>query len=216
MNPHQALEVIGALPAARIRDVWEAASPLAGTQLREGLWLGRNGGMPWPMKRFVRHVVKRDYFAKLILAGWGINVRVRQDGSHAILRSSKVAGDVKVDLPFLLTGEGLDYGYHVLGRDIAPSGFGLQMRDYLRGIGLRALTELVDHDRLRRVGVSPGQGDDQTLLVIGYIAPAGVRAWMGTPFGMVWEREATDAERASAERYARRMRIWDSSRGPAA
>lgn len=215
MNRQQALDLIGGLPAVRIRDVWNAASPMAGTELREGLWLGRNGGMPWPIKRIVRHVIRREWFAKLILPGWGINVRVRQDGTYGLLPSTKVPSGVKVDLPFLLTPRGLDYGYHVLGRDMGPRGLGLQMRDYLRGIGLRTLGEVVDAEHMRRVGATRGQGDDESRLVIGYIAPAGVKALMGTPFGMVWERESTEAERESAERYARTIRVWDSSRGPA-
>ncbi len=213
MNRHQALDLIGRLGASRIRKVWDAASPIAGTDLRPGIWLGRNGGMPWPMKRFVRHVVRRDWFSKLILDGWGINVRVRQDGSYAILPSRMQAGAVRVDLPFRLTEQGLDYGYHVLGRDTEPAGVGLQIRDYLRVLGLRTLGEIAGADECGRVGTRPGAGDDETRMVIGYIAPIGVKALMGTPFGMVWEREATAAERASAEQYLRWRRLWDSSPG---
>jgi hypothetical protein len=213
MNRQQALELMGGLRASRIREVWEAASPVAGTDLCPGLWLGRNGGMPWPMKRLVRHVVRRDWFSKLVLDGWGINVRVRQDGSYAILPSRTQAGSVRVDLPFRLTEHGLDYGYHVLGRDTEPVGMGLQIRDYLRVVGLRTLGEIAGADECRRVGTQRGDGDDDTRMVIGYIAPIGAKVLMGTPFGMVWEREATAAERASAEQYLRRRRLWDSSPG---
>jgi len=214
MNRQQALDLVGGLPASQIREVWDAAAALEGTALRPGLWLGRNGGMPWPMKRLARHVVRRDWFAKLILSGWGINVRVRQDGSHALLRSNRIAGAVTVDLPFLLTAQGLDYGYHVLGRDLAPVGAGLQMRDYLRSVGLRTLSERVEAAHLRRVGAVRGEGDEDTQLVIGYIAPLGAKALMGTPFGMIWEREAAASEQESAERYLRKTRVWDSSCGP--
>lgn len=213
MNERQALDLLGGLPAPGIREVWDAAEPCKGTELQPGIWLGRNGGMPWLAKRFVRHVVRRDWFAKLIADGWGINVRVRQDGTHTPVGSKHVAGGVKVDLPFRLTAEGLDYGYHVLGRDVGPAGVGLQMRDYLRAIGLRRLGEVVDGAHLRRVRAIRGEGDDRVRMVIGYIAPMGIRAWMGTPFGMIRDREATAAELRSAESHLGRFRLWDSSPG---
>lgn len=212
MKLNQVLDLIGGLPAAQVREVWDAATPVEGTELRPGIWLGRNGGMPWPMKRFVRHVVRRDYFAKLILDGWGINVRVRQDGTHAPIASSIVPVGVRVDLPFRLTSDGLDYGYHVTGVDLGPRSF-LQLRDYLRKLDFATLSEVVSLGQLKRVGAWRGQLDDPGELVVGYIAPLGIEAFMGTPFGMVWKREASRGEVASAEAYVNRIRLWDTSSG---
>jgi|GEM_PF-652428 len=212
MRLQQVLNLIGDLPRAQIREVWDSATPMAGTELRPGIWLGRNGGMSWPLKRLVRHVVRRDYFAKLILDGWGVNIRVKQDGTHAMIASSIVPVGVRVDLPFRLTHEGLDYGYHVTGIDLGPSTV-LQLRDYLRKIDFATLSEVVSLGQLRRVGAWRGKAEHPGELVIGYIAPVGVEAFMGTPFGMVWKREATSAEVRSAERYVHRVRLWDTSPG---
>jgi hypothetical protein len=212
MRPNQVLNLIGDLPAAQIREVWDSATPIAGTDLQVGIWLGRNGGMPWPIKRFVRHIVRRDYFAKLILDGWGINVRVKQDGTHALVASSIVPVGVRVDLPFKLTTAGLDYGYHLTGVDLDP-GSVLQLRDYLRRIDFATLSEVVSLGQLRRVGAWRGKSDHPGQLVLGFIAPIGVEALMGTPFGMIWKREATGSEIRSAETYVRSMRLWDTSPG---
>jgi hypothetical protein len=212
MKLNQVLNLIGDLPAAQIREVWESATPIEGTDLRPGIWLGRNGGMSWLSKQFVRHLVRRDYFAKLILDGWGINVRVKQDGTHALLASSIVPVGVRVDLPFKLTPAGLDYGYHVTGVDLGPRTT-LQLRDFLRKIDFATLSEVVSLGQLRRVGAWRGQSEQSGELVVGYIAPVGIEALMGTPFGMIWKREATRAEIASAEAHVKRMRLWDTSPG---
>ncbi len=213
MKQDQVLDLIGGLPAEQIREVWDAAKAMEGTDLRPGIWFGRNGGMPWPMKRLVRHLVRRDYFVKLVLEGWGINVRVRQDGTHAMVPASIVPVGVRVDLPFRLTPAGLDYGYHFTGLDLGP-GRVLQIRDYLRRIDFATLSEVVSLGQLRRVGAWRGQSEDPGELILGYIAPLGLESLMGTPFGMVWKREASRAEIASAEAYVRQVRFWDTSPGP--
>jgi hypothetical protein len=120
--------------------------------------------MPWPMKRMVRHVVRRDYFAKLILEGWGVNIRVRQDGTHALLASRIVPVGVRVDLPFVLTERGLDYGLHVAGMDLGPQA-ALQLRDYLRRIDFATLSEVVSLGQLRRVGAVRGEPTEPGVLV---------------------------------------------------
>lgn len=212
MKPVQVLNLVGGLPAGQMREVWDAAVPMEGTELRPGIWLGRNAGMPWLMKRVVKHIVRRDYFAKLVVDGWGINIRVRQDGTHAPIPSSIVPVGVRVDLPFRLTREGLDYGYHLTGIDLGPR-HALQIRDYLRRIDFATLSEVVSLGHLRRVGAWRGQDEETGEVIIGYIAPVGIRAFMGTPFGMIWKREASSAEVASAETYVKRVRLWDSSPG---
>jgi len=206
MNAQQALDLIAELPAAEIRRLWSAGEHLPGYALDPGLWLGRNGGMAMPMKWLVRSLVKRDYFAKLVLDDCGVNVRVRQDGSHAILPAATAAG-VKVDLPFALSEQGLDYGFHVLGLDV---GVPLQMRDFLRSVAFETVAEVAPAEQLARVGAARGEAG-QGALVIGYIAPLGLHALEGTPFGMVWHREATDAEQASARDWIESRRVWDSS-----
>ena len=214
MKQAQVLNLFGDLPASQVREVWDAAMPMDATTMRPGLWLGRNGGMPWPAKRFARHVVRRDYFAKLIVSTWGINVRVKQDGSHAALGSSLVPDGVRVDLPFRLTAAGLDYGFHMVGMDLDPLHV-LQIRDFVRAINYATFSEVVSLGQLRRVGAWRGEQCDEGQLVVGYIAPMGIELIMGTPFGMVWHREASRAEMSSAEAYVRKVRMWDSSAGAA-
>ncbi len=207
MHAQQALDLIAELPAREIRRLWEAGEHLPGHALEPGLWLGRNGGMARPLKWAVRALVRRDFFAKLVLDGFGVNVRVRQDGSHELLPSSAVADGVVVDLPFSLTEEGLDYGFHTFGLDL---GAVLQMRDYLREVPFDTVVEVAPEEHLDRVGSARGDRGDGRL-VIGYIAPLGLRPLEGTPFGMVWHREATDAELSSARAWLARRRLWDSS-----
>jgi hypothetical protein len=53
--------------------------------------------------------------------------------------------------------------------------------------------------------------------VIGFMAPLGIEAIAGMPFGMVWSREATPEERASVDAYLSAFRWFDSGwagRGP--
>lgn len=207
MDAHQALDLIADLPAREIRALWDSAREMTGHGLPRGLWLGRNGGMASPIKWFVRTVVKRDYFAKLVLDGYGVNVRVRQDGSHQPLPSPRVSGGVKVDLPFALTDAGLDYGFHILGFDTATH---LQMRDVLRSVDLTTLAELAPEEHLARVGAARGE-TGQGELILGYIMPLAIDSLRLAPFGMVWHREATDQEEASATAWLERRRLVDSS-----
>jgi hypothetical protein len=207
MDARQALDLIAELPGREIAALWEASREVTGHGLGRGLWLGRNGGMASPLKWFVRAVVKRDYFAKLVLDGYGINVRVRQDGSHQPLPSPRLPGGVKVDLPFALTEAGLDYGFHLLGFDAARP---LQLRDVLRSLDLATLAALAPEEHLARVGASrnePGDGE----LILGYIVPLAIDALRGAPFGMVWHRAATAEEEASATAWLDRRRLIDSS-----
>ena len=206
MNPQRALDLFGGLPGRDIAQLWEAARDLPGTELRPGLWLGRNGGMPAAMKWVARRVVKRDYFAKLVFEDFGVNVRVAQDGSHALLPASDGAPGHRVDMPFALTEHGLDYGFHVLGRNSKR----LQMRDYLRVIDLGEVARLAPADALAAVGVDPGEPGEGEL-VIGYMAPLGVERLKGTPFGMVWWRDTTAEEEAGALAWISRRRMVDSS-----
>lgn len=207
MDAQQALDLVADLPARDIGELWQAGGEISGHGLSRGLWLGRNGGMLSPLKWFVRKVVRRDYFAKLVLDGYGINVRVRQDPSHELLPSPKIDGGVKVDLPFALTEGGLDYGFHILGMDAASP---LQMRDVLRSVDFATVTEVAPEADLARVGVARGEGGEGEL-VIGYIVPLAIDALRGTPFGMVWHREASGEEAASAEAWLERRRLVDSS-----
>jgi hypothetical protein len=206
MDAQQALDLIAELPAREIGRLWDAGQQIPGYALRPGLWLGRNGGMAAPLKWLVRAVIRRDYFAKLVLDGFGVNVRVSQDGSHAALPCREASDGVKVDLPFALTDAGLDYGFHVLGFEPAAP---LQMRDVLRSVDFRTISEVAPGEHLERVGASPGEDGDGEI-VIGYIAPLAVEALKGTPFGMVWHREATAGEQASARVWIGRRRLLDS------
>jgi len=206
MHAQQALDLIAELPGREIRKLWDAGEHLPGYALEPGLWLGRNGGMLPAMKWAVRTLVRRDYFAKLVLDGFGVNVRVRQDGSHELRPSSAVADGVVVDLPFALTEQGLDYGVHVLGANVGSL---LQMRDYLRAVSFETVAEVAPEEHVDRVGAARGDRDEGTL-VLGYIAPLGLRALGGTPFGMVWHREATEGEEASARAWIERRRFVDS------
>lgn len=207
MNARQVLDLIGDLPASEIRMVFAACRPMPGSSLRRGLYLGRNGGMPAPGKWFARNVIGRDWFAKLVLDGWGVNVRCRQDGSHALRTSEEVPGGVVVDMPFRLTDRGLDYGFHVLGRDIPGA---LQFRDLLGAVSFAALTDVVPESHLARVGARRGEPCDEGELIIGYMAPLGLEGVTVAPFGMVWNHEPTQGEVASAEAYRSRFRIFDS------
>lgn len=206
------LDLIGELPTSQMQEVWDAAAPMAGTDLRDGVWLGRYGGLAWPIKRIVRHVVRRDYFARLVFPGWGVNVRVKQDGTYAMIPWSAVPVGVRVHLPFRRTNQGLDYGYHVTGIDVGPSSW-LPAREVLRKIDFSTLSEVVSLGHLRRVGVWRGKAEHPGQLVVGYLAPVGVEAFKHSPFAMVWRREMSTAEVRSAEHHIHRMRLWDTSAG---
>jgi hypothetical protein len=206
VDRQQALDLIGGLPAAAVRDVWDAAIDLPGTELRRGLWLGRNASMARPLKWAARRLIKRDYFGKLVFDDFGVNVRVSQDGAHAALPAADGQGGCKVDLPFALTDHGLDYGFHYLGMDSNS----IQMRDVLRIIDLRTLSEVVPAEHLERIGAEAGQPGDGEM-VIGYIVPLGIDRLRGTPFGMVWQREATAADEACARAWIAKRRFLDSS-----
>ncbi|MFW5920752.1 MAG: hypothetical protein ACOCUS_02840 [Polyangiales bacterium] len=211
MDRHQALALFGSLPSRHIRELWEASAPQSASQLEPGLYLGRNGGMPRPAKWVARHLVQRDWFAKLVLEGFGVNVRCRQDGTHAMRPSRTVVGGVEVDLPFRLTDEGFDYCWHVAGVDLRF----LQFRDVLRHIELIRMREVVPEDDLARVGVEPGEPCEEGDLVIGYMAPLGIEPLAGMPFGMIRDHDPTPAEVESANAYLRRKRLIDSSAGRA-
>ncbi|MDI7266720.1 MAG: hypothetical protein QME96_01850 [Myxococcota bacterium] len=210
MNRQQVLDLVGGLPGKAIAAVWEASAPISALELRPGVYLGRNGGMPAPLKWMVRNVVGRDWFAKLVLDGYGVNVRCFQDGSHRFRPSARVPDGVEVDMPFRPTDLGLDYGLHVLGADVPLA---LQFRDHLRRIEFRLLPELVPEEHLARVGVRRGDPCEEADLVLGYMAPLGIERLMSTPFGMVWRRDPEPAEVASAEEYIGRGRLLDSGCG---
>lgn len=209
MNERQVLDLVGGLCGRKLREVFDAGRPLGGTELRAGLYRGRNGGGPAPAKWVARRVVKREWFAKLVLDGFGVNVRCRQDGSHALRPSAGTVDGVVVDLPFRLTAAGLDYETHIAGHDIGA----LQFRDVLAGIEIGRLAELVDEGELGRVGARRREPHADRELVIGLMAPAGVRALAGMPFGMIWERPAAPGEEASARALVTRRRLFDTSSG---
>lgn len=211
MNQLQALALLGELPSAEMAGLWSRARPLGVGDLRDGIWLGRNGGMPWAIKRFTRHVVRRDYFAKLLLGGWGVNIRVKQDGSHAPLASSLVEGGARTDMPFRVAPDGLDYGLHVLGFDLGT--LVQPLRDEFRVLPLQTLADTVATTHLRRVGAWPQEQCPDTDIVLGYILPLGVTMLRSTPFGMVWSREATEPERRAAQAWVRSARLIDTSPG---
>jgi len=213
MDRQQAIDLFGDLPDNVVRKVWDAGHTVPAADLRQGLWLGRACGMPRPMKEFVRRVVGRDYFAKMILDGWGVNVRVCQDGSHAPLPSPLVPGGFKVDLPFRLSAQTLDYGFHLLGLELGFPGGLAQMRDFVRLIDFATLTEVVPEEHLRRVGAQRGEPSDPGELLVGYIAPLGVEALSTSPFGMCWWRDVTAEEVESARAYVRSRRLLDASCG---
>lgn len=205
MLTEQALDLFGQLPSSQSRALWKLGTPVAGYELERGIWHGRNGAMPGPIKWFVRNVVKRDYFAKLLIDDFGVNIRVRQDGSNHFLPAADGPG-VKVDMPFALADGGLDYGFHVLGRE--PSG--LQLRDYLRVVDFQTVTDVVPEALLAKVGVRRGEGGDGSV-VVGYIAPLGIEALKGTPFGMIRVRDALPEEERSAWDYLATRRLFDSA-----
>lgn len=206
MNSQQALELVAGLPSAVAREIWDAAIDLPGTELRRGLWLGRNAHLARPLEWAVRRIIKRHYFAKLVFEDFGINVRVAQDGTHALLPAPKGGEGLKVDLPFALTEHGLDYGFHYLGM----SSDSIQLRDVLRIIDLSTLAEVAPPAELERVGVTPGEPGEGEL-VVGYIVPFGVERLKGAAFGMVWQRETTPEDEACARAWIGKRRFLDSS-----
>lgn len=205
MDRHDVLAAVGRLPGRTLQKLYEQGRELGEGALRPGIWLGRNGDMPAPLKWAVRRIVRRDWFAKLLLDdGRGINVRVRQDGTYAFRRKQ---GRLVVDLPFRVTPAGLDYGLHVLGRDVPQA---VQLRDFVRGVSFTELRDALTDRELAEVDVKRDAPCDEGILVVGLIAPLGARRLAGTPFGMVWDREATDDEQADARAYLGRPRLWDS------
>lgn len=206
VNSQQALELIAGLSGADVKELWGAAIDLPGTELRRGLWLGRNANMARPLKWAARRIIKRDYFAKLVFEDFGINVRVNQDGTHEPLPAPDGGPGYKVDLPFALTEHGLDYGFHYLGM----SSDAIQMRDVLRTIDLSTLAEVAPAEHLERVGAAPGEPGEGEL-VLGYIVPLAVDRLRGTPFGMVWQRETTPVDEACARAWIGKRRFLDSS-----
>lgn len=216
MDRQKAIDLFAELTPKEIGAAWSAGRALRPPELRRGLYLGRAGGFPPAFRPVVRHVVGRDFFAKLILDGWGVNVRVAQDGTHAPLPSPLVAGGFKVDLPFRLGADALDYGFHAAGRDFGFPGGVSQMRDFLRAVDFRSLTEVLGEATLAKVGARRGAAAEPGELVIGYIAPLGVQALQTSPFGMCWWRDATEVEIESARAYLRTSRLLDASCGDAA
>jgi len=216
MNRQQAIDLFAELSPKEIAAAWSAGRPVRPPEMRRGLYLGRAGGFPPAFRPIVRHVVGRDYFAKLILDGWGVNVRVAQDGTHAPLPSPLVPGGFKVDLPFRLGAEALDYGFYAAGRDLGFPGGLSQMRDFLRAVDFRSLTEVLGEATLAKVGARRGVASEAGELVIGYIAPLGVQALQTSPFGMCWWRDVTEPEAESARAYLRTFRLLDASCGDAA
>lgn len=209
MNRHDVLAAVGNLSAATMKRLFEAGTPILPGDLRAGIWLGRNAAMPRPAKWVVRRIVRRDWFAKLLLDdGAGINVRVRQDGSYTFRKSR---GRLVVDLPFRLTRDGLDYGMHALGRDLpAP----LAIRDFIRSVPFAALRDAMSDRDLSEIDVRRDDPCEEGALVVGLIAPLAARVLAGTPFGMVWDREATADEIADARAYLARPRLWDTTPAP--
>jgi hypothetical protein len=213
MNGETVIELVGSLPASRLEAIRDLGRRIGGHELRPGLYRGRNGGGPPPAKWVARNVVQREWFAKMILDGHGINVRCLQDGTHR-LRPAASPGGAVVDLPFALTLEGLDYGWHVAGRDVPGT---LQFRDLLWAVPFAAFAEALRDEELARVGGRRGAPAGDGTLVIGFMAPLGIEAIAGMPFGMVWSREATPEERASVDAYLSAFRWFDSGwagRGP--
>lgn len=202
MSWTKVLDRFGEIRSDRVDAVWRAARPLPGLELRPGLYLGRACGMPWPLKQAVRHLVGRDWFAKLVLDGWGVNLRVFQDGRHTPQPSRSVEGGARVDLPFACTAEGLDYGVHLAGFDVPSAMRLLAMRDFLRVISFDAFCR-VD-------GVPPPEAPGE--LILGLIAPLALPSLAGSPFAMVRRRDATEAEIESAREHTRRRRWLDTSR----
>ncbi len=213
MDHRQALEVFGRMRSAAIRRLWEAARPVPATALRPGLYLGRNAGMGALPTWIARHVVGRDWFAKLVLDGWGVNVRVLQDGTWTLRPSRHTDAGPKVDLPFRLGEAGLDYGFHLLGADLRR---GLSLRDFLRAIAIAELSQHADEAHLAHVGARRDEDHAEGELLLGYMAPLGLRALSGTPFAMSWDHAPTPDEVATAEHHVHRRRFFDTSSAPAA
>lgn len=206
MDRHDVLAAVGKLPATTMKQLFEAGAPLQPGEMRPGVWLGRNAGMSRPIKWAVRRIVRRDYFAKLLLDdGAGINIRVRQDGSYTFRKSR---GRLVVDLPFAVNDRGLDYGFHVLGRNVRGL---LQIRDFVRATSFERVRDVLGDRELADVDVRRGDACEEGTLVIGLIAPLGAMVLAGTPFGMVWDREATTDEIADARAYLQRPRVWDTT-----
>ncbi len=137
MERLQILEVFGNLPVRHIAALYDAAAVIDLGGLPHGLWLGRTGGGTRVYKWLARRVVRRDYFAKLLFGDWGINLRVTQDGSYAPRLDARQR--VRVDLPFAIHWDTLNYGYHVLGQDLAQPPLALQ--DEMRAIPLAEAIE---------------------------------------------------------------------------
>lgn len=206
MDRHDVLAAVGKLSADTMKRLFDSGDAVLPGDMPPGLWLGRNANMPRPVKWAVRRIVRRDSFAKLLLDdGSGINVRVRQDGSFSFRKNR---GRLVVDLPFRVTNRGLDYGFHVLGRDVRGP---LQIRDFVRSVSFARVRESLSDRELAEVDVKRDDACDAGVLVIGFIAPLGVQLLAGTPFGMVWDRDATPDEIADARAYLARPRIWDSA-----
>jgi hypothetical protein len=210
MNRQQALDLVSSLPGRELSRLFSLGRPLSGLELRPGLYRGRNGGGPAAAKWVARNIVKRDWFAKLVLDGYGVNVRCLQDARHRLRPQPAIAGGVVVDLPFRLTAAGLDYGWHVLGHDLPGL---LQFRDLLAAIELRALRDAVANEHLLRVGACRGEDCEDAELIIGLMAPLGLGWPRGVPFGMIWDHEPTPAEVESCRAYVRRCRLFDTGCG---
>lgn len=186
MDPQRALEQFGRMPAREMRALFRDARPISAHELAPGLYFGRATALGRPARWFARHVLGRDYFAKLVADGWGVNVRVLQDGAWTPRPSRRIDGGALVDFPFRLTPEGLHYGWHLLGADLRH---GTQLLDFLRARTL----------------------EDGSELVLGYMAPLGIRALAGAPFAMIRARDAAPEELEAARDHVARKRFVDSS-----
>lgn len=214
MTHMQALELVGDLPPRHTASLFDEAAVIDTLGLPRGLWLGRTCGGARAYKWLVRKVVRRDYFAKILVDDWGANLRLQQDGSFATRLNAQ--GAPRVDLPFCLNWDTLDYGYHVLGQDFAQPP--LMFRDEMRAVPIAELHERVPRSEIERLGLSVGEAAltprGEGLLLIGYIVPFGIHRLRGTPFGMVFHRRSKPSEIDAARRHVARVRVLDSSPGP--
>jgi hypothetical protein len=137
MEHLRVLELFGTLPPRHVAALYDAAAVIDLGGLPRGLWLGRTGGGTRVYKWLARNVVRRDYFAKLVFDDWGINLRVAQDGSYAPRLDARHRP--RIDLPFAIHWDTLNYGYHVLGQDLAQPP--LAMQDEMRAIPLAEVIE---------------------------------------------------------------------------
>lgn len=207
------LDAFGGLAPRHVERLFEAAAVVDLRGLPRGVWRGRAGGGSVIYKRSLRWSFRQDRFATLLLDGWGIHLRTRQDASGALLEHAD--GRLRTCLPFGVGWDTLDYGFHVMGTDIGPPP--LQMQDEVRVLSVEDFRSLAPPETVYDAPMSPGEGGAPTgppLLLIAYVAPLGLHRFRGAPIAMVYERSARPEEERAARNHVARRRLYDTSPGP--